>query len=476
MASVTLFKFFKRKDERKEGSLLTSKEVESADRAVAKVLETASKQQPRGKYNSYTFKQRAEIGKYAFYNGASAAARHYSNEWGININESTARRLKGEYVDKLNEEKEDRKKKGKSAETEPVVIEKLPTKDRGRPLMLGEQLDAAVQEYVESTRKVNGGVNTLVVMGAAEGIVGARDMSKLKQIEITKSWARSLLIRMGYVKRKCTTSGKLPSRLFDESKEIFLADIAAEVVLNEVPKELIVNWDQTGLSIVPTSDWTMEKRGAKVVPIANTDDKRQLTAVLAVTASGEYLNPQLLYKGKTEKCHPTVAFPEGWDIWHSENRWANEDTTKRYIRRIIVPFVSQRRKDLKLKSTHPAITIFDGFSGQTTDDVVALLRQHNIIPVQLPPNCTDKLQPVDLSINKPMKDHMKQKFRQWYAAEVQKKLKTTPINEVQIDVSLSVIKNPSASWIVSGWQALARRPEVAINGFRKSGILDSIDI
>jgi len=56
------------------------------------------------------------------------------------------------------------------------------------------------------------------------------------------------------------------------------------------------------------------------------------------------------------------------------------------------------------------------------------------------------------------------------------KVKTTPINEVQVDVSLSVIKNPSASWIISGWQVLARRPEVAINGFRKSGILDSIDV
>jgi len=88
------------------------------------------------------------------------------------------------------------------------INEKLPTEDRGRPLMLGQELDAAVQEYVESFRKINGSVNTLVVMGAAEGIVG--DISKLKQIEITKSWARSLLIRMGYVKRKCTSSKKLP--------------------------------------------------------------------------------------------------------------------------------------------------------------------------------------------------------------------------------------------------------------------------
>ena len=58
----------------------------------------------------------------------------------------------------------------------------------------------------------------------------------------------------------------------------------------------------------------MEREGAKVVSIAYADDKRQITAVLAITATGEYLAPQLLYKGKTERCHPQVQFPEGWDV------------------------------------------------------------------------------------------------------------------------------------------------------------------
>ena len=53
----------------------------------------------------------------------------------------------------------------------------------------------------------------------------------------------------------------------------------------------------------------MEKRGTKVVPIANAD---RLTAVLAVTENGQYL--KLQHKGKTTKCHSTVTFPEGWDI------------------------------------------------------------------------------------------------------------------------------------------------------------------
>ena len=35
----------------------------------------------------------------------------------------------------------------------------------------------------------------------------------------------------------------------------------------------------------------MEKQGAKTMPIAHNDSKRQLAAVLGITAAGEYLPP-----------------------------------------------------------------------------------------------------------------------------------------------------------------------------------------
>ena len=54
---------------------------------------------------------------------------------------------------------------------------------------------------------------------------------------------------------------------------MFLADIAAETLMNDIPDELIFNWDQTGLHMVPTGEWTMHKNGDKVVPIAHSDDK-----------------------------------------------------------------------------------------------------------------------------------------------------------------------------------------------------------
>ena len=60
--------------------------------------------------------------------------------------------------------------------------------------------------------------------------------------------------------------------------------------MRDVPKELVFK-DQTGLSIIPTGNWTMHKAGAKIVPIAHADDKRQITAVLAANAKGDYLPP-----------------------------------------------------------------------------------------------------------------------------------------------------------------------------------------
>ena len=82
-------------------------------------------------------------------------------------------------------------------------------------------------------------------MAVAEWIVAVRDVSKLVShgghIEITKTWARSLHIRMGYVKQKCSTSDKIPMVQFEELKEVFLANLVEEVVMNEIPKELILN-------------------------------------------------------------------------------------------------------------------------------------------------------------------------------------------------------------------------------------------
>ena len=126
----------------------------------------------RGKYNDYTPEQCAQIGKYAAENGPTRAAKHFS------VPESTARRLKSEYLQQV-------------GENASVPVQKLPTKPQG-PLLLGQALDTSVQEYIKALRTVGGVVNTRIVMAAAHGIVAARDQSLLVQygghMAVTKSW------------------------------------------------------------------------------------------------------------------------------------------------------------------------------------------------------------------------------------------------------------------------------------------------
>ena len=74
---------------------------------------------------------------------------------------------------------------------------------------LGSTLDAQVREYVIALRATSGVVNTAIVLAAAEGIVAATDCSFLRQhggsLVLTKAWAKSLINRMGFVKRKGST-------------------------------------------------------------------------------------------------------------------------------------------------------------------------------------------------------------------------------------------------------------------------------
>ena len=148
---------------------------------------------------------------------------------------------------------------------------------------------------------------------------------------------------------------------------------------------------------------------------------------------------------------------------------------ERYIVNIIIPYVCHKREVLKLQACHPALAIIDCFKGQTTPRILSLLRENNIIPLIVPANCTDKLQPIDLSINKPIKHQMRTRFQSWYADEIQRQLKEMPIDKVRIDLTAPVVKSNCARWLIAVVQNLQERPVVAINGFKESGILAAVD-
>lgn len=146
----------------------------------------------------------------------------------------------------------------------------------------------------------------------------------------------------------------------------------------------------------------------------------------------------------------------------------------RYVKKIIVPFLNNKRASLHLNKKHPALCIFDHFRGQMTTEFKNMLSKHNIVYVTVPANCTDKLQPLDVAVNKAIKDEIRSRFQSWYVSEVREQLKTQPVHEVAVDVSASVVKTRNLGWFVSSWQSLAARPTVAINGCKKTDAMTEV--
>ena len=231
--------------------------------------------------------------------------------------------------------------------------------------------------------------------------------------------------------------------------------------MDEIPVKLIINFDQTALNYVPSTSWMMEKIGTSRVEVVTKDDKQQITAMFGGSMSGDFLPPQLIYEGKTERCLPQYKFPSSWHIKiHMDNHWSNEITMTQYVEMIIVPYINNKRKELKLSHDQPVLLlIFDNFKAQTTSSLLKLLDSHNVDVVLLPANCTDKLQPLDLSINKPAKDFLHSIFQEWYAKELCSQLQGES-EAYPIDLKLIVMKPLSAGWIVSLYDYIKSKPDL----------------
>lgn len=91
---------------------------------------------------------------------------------------------------------------------------------------------------------------------------------------------------MDFVKRKVyTKKPKLTVSNFEELKDQFLMNIKAITSMEDIPDEMIVNWDQAAIKYISLSNWTMAKEGSRQVEVVGIDDKRQITATFAASFS-----------------------------------------------------------------------------------------------------------------------------------------------------------------------------------------------
>ena len=163
--------------------------IKQANKAVENVLTKQSAAAKRQAYQKISTELKTKIAKCTAENGIKAAVVKFKdkvpnppNNWKNMVCD-----WKEAYVQEL-----ERKRKGGCMDE---VM--LPVKKKGRPLLIGDELDTQVQTYIKDLRRCQATVNKAIVISAAEGIVKGHDANLLScnggTLELTKDWAKRMM-------------------------------------------------------------------------------------------------------------------------------------------------------------------------------------------------------------------------------------------------------------------------------------------
>lgn len=127
----------------------------------------------------------------------------------------------------------------------------------------------------------------------------------------TDSWAIRFYKRHNIVSRVATTKMREIPADFEVKKEKYVKVAAELIYLHKVPKQLVINGDETAVQLVNRANRTRNVRGAKRVRMLGMgEDKAQITTTIFVTEDGGVLPFQMIFEGKTDRCHPKHAKPD----------------------------------------------------------------------------------------------------------------------------------------------------------------------
>ena len=288
----------------------------------------------------------------------------------------------------------------------------------------------------------------------------------------SRGWIQSIYRRCNFTRCSgTTTQPPVPRGLYEECKLTFLTDIGNCIKQYNIPPELVLNADQTPSSYVSVGRMTMAARNSQLVPIKGLTDKRNITLTFTISLAGDFLPMQVIYQGKTKLSLPrNFSFPKGFCVTQNPKHYSSETETLKLIDEVIHPYLVQKRKELKLPPAQKAILIWDVFRGQKTQKVLSSL---NIEVVSVPANMTHFFQPLDLTVNGPAKKFCKDKFTTWYSADVQRQIESgTRLEDVEVDLRMSVLKPVHATWLVDLYNYLtSTEGRVYIHeGWEKAGI------
>jgi hypothetical protein len=167
----------------------------------------------------------------------------------------------------------------------------------------------------------------------------------------------------------------------------------------------IWNYDETCMRDDPGAKRSIFKKGAKYCEKVCNSSKSSTSVMFCGSATGEMLPPMVVYKAANKYSSWEERGPKGAFYWFSKSGWFDSVTFEKWFFQVFLKTV-KRRPGVKL-------LIGDNLASHLSPVVIEACRENNILFVCFPPNSTDKLQPLDVSVFAALKQAWREILTEW---------------------------------------------------------------
>ena len=275
-----------------------------------------------------------------------------------------------------------------------------------KPHETGSEADQELKKYVQELRDQHRVVSVRMI---------CREWQRLHpEVLISSVAVRSRVYRWlkreGFVHRRPTRVSQ-KTRLCQKTAKDFLLYVREQVRDFNFSPETIVNIDETNVDFDCVAHSTVNRRGERTVSIRCSGSSQRVTVLLAVTKAGTKLSPFLVFKGsKTGRIVrelATSSFPSTCCYSVQHKAWVDNETLLEWLEKVYKPW-SREHSQTYLLLDEARTHLSCG------KQLRAVCGEVDYIPA----GYTSTLQVLDVSVNKPFKDYLRDFYETWMVENV----------------------------------------------------------
>jgi hypothetical protein len=214
----------------------------------------------------------------------------------------------------------------------------------------------------------------------------------------------------------------------------------------------IYNVDETNVPFSQEHKHTYAERGSRTVGIKGSNTAQRCTVMLGANMTGDRkLTPFVIFKGVNSRggtvrreVEGKVGYPRMLEYGVQPKAWMDESLMLEWIDKVWKPHTT----------TIGSLTylLLDECTVHMTDSVREAFTSCNTCIDFIPGGHTSKLQPMDLGVNKPFKDYLRNAFDDWLIDNMHHKPK----------------RHDASKWIEQAWDSI--KISTIKNSFRHAGL------